>query len=546
MKFNTDGIQSRRGRTPHRPSLSRGISFHVRIPQWILRLAIGLSLMLARDVPGLAQDADAARFFGIRAVDEQTGRGIPLVELETVNNLRFVTDSAGWIAIDEPSWEGEPVYFHVRSHGYEYPQDGFGFAGTVLTCQPGEPAVLRLKRQNLAERLYRVTGEGIYRDSLLLGEPCPLTHPLGTGKVAGQDSAMAVFYRDKIRWFWGDTNRMRYPLGHYWMAGAISAMPDQGGLAPDLGIDLQYFVGEDGFSRPMARLGVAGGPIWIDAVCILPDEAGNDQLVCHYAHMKSLAEMLDHGLAIYNDDEDQFELLKKLDMNELWKFPGQSHPIRQREGSTTYLHLGEVFPTVRMPATLRDFSTAGNVEAWSCLEPGSDVDDPQFIRSDDGSLQFAWRKDTVPADIAAQWKWIAEGKMTQQEACFVPLDVDSQKPVRMHRGSVAWNAFRNKWIMIGCQQGGTSMLGEIWYAESPTLAGPWKSAKKIVTHDKYSFYNPVHHPFFDQDGGRIIYFEGTYTSTFSGNTTPTPRYDYNQIMYRLDLADPKLKSVQDP
>ena len=45
---------------------------------------------------------------------------------------------------------------------------------------------------------------------------------------------------------------------------------------------------------------------------------------------------------------------------------------------------------------------------------------------------------------------------------------------------------------------------------------------------------------FDQDGGRIMYFEGTYTTTFSGNDDPTPRYDYNQVMYRLDLADHRL------
>ncbi|MBU6411264.1 MAG: hypothetical protein KGR98_12840, partial [Verrucomicrobia bacterium] len=34
-------------------------------------------------------------------------------------------------------------------------------------------------------------------------------------------------------------------------------------------------------------------------------------------------------------------------------------------------------------------------------------------------------------------------------------------------------------------------------------------------------------------------------STFSGNKHPTPRYDYNQIMYRLDLSDPCLQSVEE-
>ena len=38
----------------------------------------------------------------------------------------------------------------------------------------------------------------------------------------------------------------------------------------------------------------------------------------------------------------------------------------------------------------------------------------------------------------------------------------------------------------------------------------------------------------------MIYFEGTYASTFSGNPVRTPLYDYNQIMYRLDLDDPRL------
>ena len=70
--------------------------------------------------------------------------------------------------------------------------------------------------------------------------------------------------------------------------------------------------------------------------------------------------------------------------------------------------------------------------------------------------------------------------------------------------------------------------------------GPWIYARKIVTHEKYDFYNPKHHPFFDKEGGRVIYFEGTYVNTFSGNPEKTPRYDYNQIMYKLDLSDERL------
>ncbi len=95
--------------------------------------------------------------------------------------------------------------------------------------------------------------------------------------------------------------------------------------------------------------------------------------------------------------------------------------------------------------------------------------------------------------------------------------------------------------MVATEQGGSSSnLGEVWYLEADSPLGPWAYARKVVTHDKYSFYNPKQHPTFSKENGRIIFFEGTYTHTFSGNDHPTPRYDYNQISYKLDLNDPRL------
>ncbi|HEU4753356.1 MAG TPA: hypothetical protein VFU47_09635, partial [Armatimonadota bacterium] len=127
-----------------------------------------------------------------------------------------------------------------------------------------------------------------------------------------------------------------------------------------------------------------------------------------------------------------------------------------------------------------------------------------------------------------------------EEALVRLHDADTGKPLVAHGGTVYWNAYRKRWIMIAVEIGGTSMLGEVWYAEAETPLGPWLYARKVATHDRYSFYNPAQHPEFDQQGGRLVYFEGTYTNSFSGNPDRTPRYDYNQVMYRLDLADPRL------
>ena len=179
-------------------------------------------------------------------------------------------------------------------------------------------------------------------------------------------------------------------------------------------------------------------------------------------------------------------------------------------------------------------------EAWTCA--GKLV--PR--RNPDGTLGYAWRKDTPPLESQEEAKWVKAGLVKPDECRVFPEDVATKERIALHEGSVCWNEHRKRWVLIAVQQfGKPAFLGEVWYAESPSPTGPWKRAVKIVTHDKYSFYNPAQHAFFDEDGGRTIYFEGTYIYTFSGRTQRTPLYDYNQVLYRLDLDDLRLKAVQE-
>ena len=141
-----------------------------------------------------------------------------------------------------------------------------------------------------------------------------------------------------------------------------------------------------------------------------------------------------------------------------------------------------------------------------------------------------------------QRELIKSGRLDPADAWIDLRDAESGKSVTPNAASVHWNDFRKCYVMIAQEIGGTaSFCGEIWYSEAPRPEGPWQWARKIVTHRQYTFYNPCHHPFFDEKGGRIIYFEGTYTDEFSGAKEKTPRYNYNQIMYRLDLGDPRLR-----
>src|SRR5262245_9001877 len=127
----------------------------------ITALAVGsiVSSALIADCSLAVTDRLESPWCEIQVIDAATGRGVPLVELETVNSVRFVTDNAGRVAFAEPGLVNQEVFFFVRSHGYELPKDGFGFAGVRITPRPGVPVEIKLTRRIVAERLCRLTGE---------------------------------------------------------------------------------------------------------------------------------------------------------------------------------------------------------------------------------------------------------------------------------------------------------------------------------------------------------------------------------------------------
>jgi hypothetical protein len=426
-------------------------------------------------------------------IDRATKRGVPLVELRTTSEVRYVTDSAGWIAFYEPDLLDKEIWFGISSHGYEYPADGFGYRGVRLTPKSGASVTIEIQRVNIAERLYRITGEGIYRDSRLLGQP--VLQKLPNGLVTGQDSVLMVPFKNQLHWFWGDTNRPSYPLGHFGTAHAVSAPTDN----IDQSIALSYTIDPSGFSRPAFVFPKdKPGPVWVTGVTVISTENG-EKLIAFYSRMKSLDVCVERGLAVFDPKTVQFTPIAEFDPTK--PMPLSGHPL---------IHDGYLYGTRALP---------------EC--------DPQLCVRVRPTL--AALSDAKNYEVFNGKTW--EAKNTPQKLCL--RDATTKQPVKPHGGSVFFNAHKKHWLMIvGESFGKSSNLGEIWLASANSLVGPWDLATKIVTHNKYDFYNPTQHPFFDR--GRFLYFEGTYTNTFSGNPETTPRYNYNQILYQLDLDDPRL------
>lgn len=451
---------------------------------------------------------------GLRIIDAATGRGLPLVEIRR-DGRTWVTDSAGWVAFLAPTMLGTTLTFEVESHGFAASEP------VTIALTPGGRSGHALARQIPAERLYRVTGAGIYRDSVLLGEPTPLAQPTLNALVTGLDSTHTAVYRDELFWIWGDTLRPAHPLGHFKTTGAVSSLPPDG-LAPDVGVDLTYFTRpEDGFARPVADIRDEG-LIWISGLVTVPGADG-EELLGQYAQIAGEGDggWSESGTGMVRWDPEAESFLELVRHEDLPAVPKGTAFVEDG-----YVYFTDVegdparFQVLRIPANVGSFADPSLYETWTARSPGG------VVERSGGRPAYRWRPrapTTRPPDVSPDHA--ISGHL---RAVFADTAVDD------HIGSVFWNDHLGRYLRISARPfGDDAFLGETWLSTADTPMGPWVWAHRVVTHDDYSFYNPRQHPEFDD--GALVYFEGTYSHTFSGTQVPTPAYDYNQVMYRQDL-----------
>jgi hypothetical protein len=442
----------------------------------------------------LAEIAFAAAPCRIEVVDKENGWPAPLVEFRTTHDLVLVTDNAGILAIDQPELINRETWFTISGHGYYARRDGFGHSGVRITPKPGETIRVEVERKIIAKRLGRITGGGIFAEAQKFGD----FHDWQESGVFGCDTVQSTIYRGQRYWLWGDTDLPRYPLGVFDSSSATTEPKPLNNFEPPIALNFEYFRDGKGLPRGVAPM-PGEGPTWITGYVSLPDKNGRERLVGHYAKIKPPMDGYESGLCVWNDAGKAFEHLRTL-----WRknsggpkpsLRPTGHPVIWKDDQgRQWLLLGNPFPHFRCPAT---FEAWQDERTWDQLEP------QQKLQTVDG------------------------------------------EEIEPHAGSIAWNEYRKRWVTVFCQiWGKPSLLGELWYAEADSPLGPWGPAIKVVSHDNYSFYNPRLHQDFTDPGSSILLFEGTYTTTFADRPQPTPRYDYNQILYRLDLDDPALKPAQ--
>lgn len=436
----------------------------------------------------------------VKILDQETRWPVPLVELRTTDHQRFVSDNAGVIALDSPELFDQETWFNLIGHGYELKADGFGFQGIRFTPIRGSMVTIEVTRKNIAKRIGRLTGSGLFAESQKCGEE----REWRDSPIVGCDSVQMVTNNNQRFWLWGDTTLARYPLGIFDVLAATTPLEPwmhsgrEGNHEPPLRPKYSYILDDRAKPRGVAKF-PGSGPTWIFGLTTVQNTDHKLVIVGTSMKVRNHLEVYEYAQCVWDDATKNF-----VKQRVIWtKSKDRDQPPRLPEGQAvdwvdangrSWRLFGNPFPRIQCPATLDGWL---DPKQWIELQPQESLRD-------------------------------AKGNMV------VP-----------HSGSIGWHPWRKKWVTVFMEKfGKPSVFGELWYAEAASPFGPWGTAVKVLTHANYTFYNPrVHTELATRDSPELL-FEGTYTAEFAKDPPPTPRYNYNQVLYRLDLNDPRLKDAQ--
>ena len=396
----------------------------------------------------LALAADAAGVFRIDIIDVVTGRGVPMVRVKGANVWRY-SDSAGIVAWDDLLDTNLTIAFEVLTDGYSLAN---GSSYVALTPTSGGTGQIMLDRAQPAQRRYRLTGEGIYADSIAVGAQSPIDDPLiSSVGVTGQDTLKFASYKGRRYWMFGDTDCTALPTncGKYlpgWEATAgVFSVGASSSIDETNPPSLEYFERvSEGLRIPAQIAPVAptswnGQPCntWMGALHSFVDlDSGEEMMFAPYVKPCDgiNSSTGKQGLMQWNDETMQFEKVASFWSPTDACLPGEQCPMSSisdgpmavqtigPDADPDYQYFGFPFATYRV---LKKFSAVTNQSAWESYSPllsGSDMTNPVI-----DPAGWGWKKNLSSFNAANELKLIQDGLLpSNYSAHYQVEDVDDK------------------------------------------------------------------------------------------------------------------------
>lgn len=495
-----------------------------RMGNWMARAACLAGIFLCASgflvLPTYAAETQG-EYAQINVVEESTGQPIPMVKLIFHNGMIFYTDNQGIAAVRIPGLMGEQVRVVLRSPSPGYPGDFF-LGGAHVVLRPDGSDTITIERRNLAERLYRVTGMGLYRDSKLVGADVPIEDPLSNLDVISHGLGNQAVFKGKLYWFWDGHSTLRNPIPNLKLSGATSELPSSGGLDPRIGINLDYVTGFFGVRR---LLRIDENVQAVKRNVFVTEDSSGEQVLHAYYQLLDDGSRVEHGILLWDESGKQFKIVKEFPSG--MKVRVCRNTIRIQTEGREWFYLTCPHPIVRVPARPDLFQDPSRYETFAPLD-------------EEGN--WGWQTQTETITNRDQPQLLESTSMTREDGLFHLTDVRTGQSILGMGGTVNWNEYRDKWIMVFTEALGRSKHGEVWYAEADSPLGPWVYARRIATHRQstrfareFTYAFPKLHSYFQKQKGETVFFSGTF-GKFLTESAPVPRYEMNEMMYGLDVT----------
>lgn len=503
---------------------------------FLLTLTVLIALLTPVVSGGSLDPAYGSEPMRIKVVD-RTGRPMPLsqVRVEPSGGATFFTDSRGIAAVRQPGFMGRTARAYASSFGHNYGAEFVEFS-------PGGSHTLRLQQSfddNVADRTYRLTGAGIYRSSWIFGETTPIDNPLMNADVLTQGRAASTVFRDELVWFFGSTGVSVEAGRRKRVTAATSRLPDQGGLNPEVGVNLNYVTDPSGSARNVAA-GVLGETVTVKGLMVTPTDP--PQLFATFQRHSDAT--IRQGLLKWNESRKKFRQVKLFPEDTRVKLC--PNVTRVRSDGREWFYFACPLPLVRVPATPKAIKDISRYQTFTPVKAGASWDGKHTERAEGN--RWEWKTGTPTADHPRERELRRNFWFPDRAGIHHLTDFQTGESFVAREGTVFWNEFRQKWIMITNEfvpRG--PRKGNVYYAEADSPIGPWVYARKVASHrdtlkdpyrGNFSFQDVKQHPELTRDEGKTIFFSGLFKRTARGQAVP--RYNNNHLMYRLDLTDNRL------
>lgn len=170
--------------------------------------------------------------------------------------------------------------------------------------------------------------------------------------------------------------------------------------------------------------------VWVESLMLITDPTGTERLVATWARVGDDLEPVERGVAVFDDAAREFRPIAPMPADRKHR---SSHPVRVIEGGRAWWYL---YPHHRVPDDWHAVQDPAAYESYTCSGPGL-------------APSCTWRPGApFLEDPTEERRAIAEGRLHPDAAHFALVDVETGRSMTSGTGSIAWNDYRGRWVMI--------------------------------------------------------------------------------------------------